>query len=279
MKSYINNLEIKTNKYSNINKTFLIISDIHLTNKKGINNLEKIKKDLDNKFESIDYILIPGDIIDDGADLLIEENRKIYKKALEKFINNKKTIIVLGNHDLNNNDNSILSFKEMFKNMKNITILENGEILNDDIISFMGIIPNKEYYYDYKEDINKYEKIVLSKCKNKFKKNTFNIILTHSPISILEFSKKNNKNTINDSDLVISGHMHNGLVPVFLQKLLKGKGFIGPFKKIFANHCYGTYKINNTTFIINGAVNTYIRNKFINNLFRPKATIINVRDK
>lgn len=275
MKSNINKLQINSNKFNHVNKNILIISDIHLTNKKGMRNLKKIKDDLCDEFNNIDYILIVGDIIDNGNDLFIEENRIKFKYYLDNFICRKRTIIVLGNHDLINT-NSVILFKEMFKDIKNVSILDNGEIIKEDIFSFMGIVPDREYYYDYKEDIGKYEKFVLSKCKNKFDKKSFNIVLTHSPISILEYSKINNKCVIDNTDLVVSGHMHNGLVPIFLQKFLKGRGFVGPFKKLFINYCYGIYKVANTTFIINGAINTYVKNKVINSLFSAKATLIKI---
>ena len=276
MKSKIIHHEIYTNKINN-DISILIISDIHLTIKHQDYNLSKIKNDLGKEFSKIDYILLPGDIVDKAETLKDKEALIKYREILKDFISEKKVFITLGNHDyFNDNDLSFFYFKKMFKNMKNVTLLRTGKVITDNNISFMGIIPNYSYYKE-NEQPKTFNKIIEDKCINKLNPNTFNIILTHSPTSILKLSKQNNKAIINNADLVVSGHMHSGITPQFMQKYLKGRGIIGPSLKPFTNYCYGTYKINDTLFIINGAVNTYIHNKLINNLFKPQATLIKIR--
>ena len=276
MKSNINHQEIHTKKI-NHDITLLIISDIHLKIKHQDYNLDKIKKDLGAEFDKIDYILLPGDIIDKAETLTDKEALIKYREILKEFFNDKKVFIALGNHDyFRENDISFFYFRKMFKNMKNITLLRTGKIITENNLSFMGIIPNYTYYKE-NEQTTTYKKIIDDKCQNKFNPNTFNIILSHSPTAIIKLSKQNNKSIIDNTDLVVSGHMHNGITPQFLQRYLKGRGIIGPSLKLFTNYCYGTYKIKDTLFIINGAVNTYIHNKYINSLFKPQATLIKIR--
>ena len=54
-------------------KRILTLSDIHRTNKKGttpgLTNLSVLEKELLKEMDGIDFILIPGDIINDTQDL------------------------------------------------------------------------------------------------------------------------------------------------------------------------------------------------------------------
>lgn len=56
--------------------------------------------------------------------------------------------------------------------------------------------------------------------------------------------------------MILSGHMHNGLVFNFLDKLIKNNyGFISPNRKLFPNNARGIIKHKNNRFnIISGGI-------------------------
>ena len=114
-------------------------------------------------------------------------------------------------------------------------------------------------------------------CQNNFDKSRYNIFLTHDPQSIIRLSKEKNTCIHQNTDLVISGHMHNGLLPNVLKKIVKNKGLISPKMKLFPNFAQGEYKIDYTDFIIAGPVNTRVENAIINNLYGANATILTLK--
>lgn len=275
METYINRININTNKKIDKDYTILLISDIHLTKDLGEENLFKIKETINQEYNNIDYIVIVGDIINDRRYLYDEYMRDRIKNILNKLINNKKTFIVLGNHDLlHSKEESIGYYKEIIEDMNNVYLLNTGDIVIDNMFSFMGITPNYQFYRYKREKAKEYKKIIEEECKNNFKKETFNIILTHPPRPIAKLFKKNK--IIANTDLILTGHMHNGAAPLFINKLLHGRGILSPRKTLFPKYSYGNYIINKTNIIVNGPINAHINNILINDLYKPKATIITV---
>lgn len=110
-----------------------------------------------------------------------------------------------------------------------------------------------------------------------FNQNKFNIFLTHEPHSIINLSLENNKCIQLYTDLVVSGHMHNGLLPNFLHPYCGTKGIISPQMELFPEYAQGEVKVGDTDFIINGPVNARIETPLINRIYGPSATIITLR--
>lgn len=229
-----------SNKY---NKTIALFADIHYSKKYPLKNLKKIIENI--KFNKPDYICIPGDIIDDAT--IIEEKEIEYLinfiKELSKI---SKVILSYGNHDELIIEKHKLTYKNttsFFKKLnkiKNVYFLDNENIIIDDI-NFIGY--HKNYLL-----FQKYEKLDMTKdlknIENKFIKNKYNILLAHSPINILNYNLK--------TDLILSGHMHNGLVlPIFKKG---NNGIVGPYSSFFPKNCRGKITKNNTNLIINGGV-------------------------
>lgn len=275
METFINKIQINTNKNIYRNYTILLISDIHLTKETGEENLFKIKEAINQDFNKIDYIIIVGDIINDCKYLYDENMRNRIKDVLNKFIDNKMTFIVLGNHDLlPSKEESIGYYKEIIEDMDNVYLLNTGDIVIDNAFSFMGITPNYQFYRYKREKSKEYKKIIEEECKNSFKRETFNIVLTHPPRPIAKLYKK--QRLIPNADLILTGHMHNGAAPLFINKLFHGRGILSPRKTLFPRYSYGNYIINRTNIIVNGPINAHINNILINDLYKPKATIIKV---
>lgn len=251
---------------SNLNKSTVLISDIHYYSKRDINNLNKI---LDNiKKINPDYICISGDIIDksnvyDFDDFII---------WLEKLSNINKVIISLGNHEFYvNKKNNIYGLNKDYiskiKKIDNLYLLDNTNKIIDDI-NFIGITLPIEHYMYYKEETSDFQKNI----KNiKSKQGYYNILLCHSPINIVkhEVLKKLYVDTI------LCGHMHGGIVPNFLRGIFGHKGIISPSKTLFPSNVYGYIKKDNKNIVITSGIKMLPdRLKLFNKLLYSEIVII-----
>ena len=129
----------------------------------------------------------------------------------------------------------------------------------------MGITIPIKYYFEKKID-----KQELKDTFNelKVKKGKYNILLCHSPIDICtsEYLKDSN------IDLVLCGHMHGGVLPNFLRKVVKNGGIITPERKPFPKNCYGYIKVSNTEVIISSGITVIrpLRNIFVSEIVKIK---------
>lgn len=245
----------------NINKDTVIvcISDIHFSNRiENIKNntiIDEITKVKPN------YICIPGDFIDSSKVLLKKDNRIKIINFFKKLSNIAPIIISFGNHDYHPYKNiykiksrKITDFFKTLNNINNIYLL-NNKILKLDNITFIGYSQSKDYYYGKQINNKEYMIKEFNKYFKKSSKN-YSILLCHSPIHVLDNEVLENT-IIKNTNLILSGHMHNGLVPPFLEKIWKSnKGLITPSKKIFpfANTTRGLINKNNKNLIISGGI-------------------------
>ena len=244
-------------------KDIILISDIHYYDKKDIKYLDKLYLKL--KEINPSYICISGDLTNEAyikdEDLLIV--------WLEKLAKLSKVIYALGNHEC-----YISRKKKQFgfnrdllnkiSNIDNLYLLDNDNIVIDNI-NFMGITIPIKYYFEKK--IDKQElKDTFNKLK--IKKGKYNILLCHSPIDICteEYLKDSN------IDLVLCGHMHGGVLPRFLRKIIKNGGIITPERKLFPKKCYGYIKICDTEVIISSGIMVIrqLRNLFVSEIVKIK---------
>ncbi len=258
-----------------INKKIVVISDIHYYNKTEIKKLNKVLEKI--KEIKPNYICIPGDLIDEA---------KIYdKELLIEWLTNLakicKVIISIGNHELFITKKHIPTFNtgliEQIKSIENVFYLDN-ESYSDGNINFIGVTLPLEYYY--KKDEN--SKYFINFFNQKFTKidNKFNILLCHSPICIATKEVLNKLKIGNKINLVVSGHMHGGITPNFLKKIMKGKGIISPRKRLFEDNCYGYKKVDNTNYVISSGITIASHiNKlhFLDKLFSSEISIINLK--
>ena len=175
-KVLLKNINIESSK---INKSYniIFISDVHL----GTNTSKHLSKIL-SKIETLkyDFLLIGGDLIDSSSFKL---------NNLNLFNNIKKDIyFVNGNHEYYLKD-----FKNKIEQLKkfNIKVLKNSSMQINEI-NIIGI-----------DDLqSKYSKIKFVEKLNK--KNLFNLVLSHKPDIWDNIKCK--------SDLMLSGHTHNGQI-------------------------------------------------------------------
>lgn len=233
-----------------ISKTtkLLIFSDIHFSGNHDIKKLEKLIEKV--KTYEVDYICIPGDIVDEpsiNCDYLV--------KFFTKLGSICPVILSLGNHDIR------VKYKECKSYYDNefwdkINKIDNVYLLNNNCKSFKdvyfyGFTQSFNYYYEYmneNKDLMKKEMKEYGVCDRL--PNKLNVLLMHSPICI---SDKKIKKELNKYDIVLSGHMHNGVVPPILDEIFdNNRGLIAPNKRIFPKNARGIIKNDNITVISSG---------------------------
>src|SRR5215467_13846010 len=89
--------------------TFVHLSDTHVGSSTGAEDLRRTVKDI-NENDSIQFIIISGDITEFGAD----EEILLAKQILDSL--NKPWYIIPGNHDDNWSESGTNTFKNVFKN-------------------------------------------------------------------------------------------------------------------------------------------------------------------
>lgn len=279
----VNTDKILTDKY------LLVVSDIHKTKDLDKDNLSLFNKQLKRIKHPIDYILIVGDIINDTEDLLDTNFQNRFRKEMIEFLKDYKTIISLGNHDeatkveKNNmfknkaKQGDSTKLKEILTSIDNVSLLDNNSIYQDESMCFASFNPNLNYYIKYYGEKSEFLRQFLKDYTDKFNENMFNILLCHDPESIIKLSELEEKCIQPNTDIVVSGHMHNGFLPPMLNFIVKNRGIISPTKSYFPKYAHGEVDIDTTKFIINGAINSRVENPIINYLYGPNATMIELK--
>lgn len=256
----------------------LHISDIHFYKNSDIKLLNKLY----DKFKTykFNYIIITGDILDENKNVI---NKLIYlKEWIEKLSKLALVIIGFGNHDMYSKENGayINDFNGLFwrniNQMDNVCVLYNNAY-EDNNICVYGHISSIYYYYP-KEN----KKVLIEELDNIPKSNNkYNILLLHSPFYL---NDKDISNKLIGYDLVLSGHMHNGLMPPILDEIFDNtRGIITRDKILFSKMCRGHY-IDKYISIISSGINKlhskkiYILN-LLNVLFPKGFNIIKISNK
>ena len=166
------------------NKKIAFIADTHFGATVSPKRAESLSKILEK--EKPDLILFGGDIFETDF-----QNSIPYTDILANISQNKK-FAVFGNHEYYIGlDNARASF-----NKSGINLLENKSYNLEDI-NIIGINDIKT------SQITKQE--LENILKKEIKPNTFNILLTHTPMLFKEAAK-------NGVDLMLSGHTHKGQI-------------------------------------------------------------------
>lgn len=227
----------------NINKLKLaILSDIHYHVGYKQKTFDKIIKQIKNN--KPDYITIIGDILD-SSDTSNLDQLKDFLETLGKI---SPTIVVIGNHDEKCGEMKHWDFEPSNRLIKLLNSIKNIHLLRDDTytkdnITFYGIDFSYKYY---EQDYETYESFC-NEMKDKqcnIPTNTYNITLIHTPINIYKYIKNNPNHKINNTDLFLSGHMHNGCLPFWFSNLINkvfksSRSIISPTRKILPKYAQG----------------------------------------
>ena len=218
-----------------------ILSDIHYTPYFNNKILDKLYNQIKNNIPN--YICILGDILDNA----------LYKEIdpLIKWFNDLSQLapllIIYGNHDTKKGyihhwqeeQNSYL--RNILKEMNNVHFLEDSSWQDNNIL-FYGYNPSFKHYEIDKEKYDSFEK-EMTKTHCPFTNNTYNILLFHSPINIHKYIQ-NNDTPFNNTDLILSGHTHNGCLPFFITRFLNKtfkttRSLISSKRKFLQKYCQG----------------------------------------
>lgn len=289
----------KTTKVETNKDIFLdidLLSDIHADNKTKYEWLIKHGQNLKEKKPN--YIVILGDMLNNGIDI---ESAKRLSDIFYEYGKIAPIIMIDGNHDclthilgrwlfIYNDD--LVAMKEkidnMYKSIPNLHFLENENILLDDKVNFSGLVLPAYYYVDEYNSANIMKESISSNFKQPLDKDKYNIFLSHTPVNLMDKSFMDGFEYFDTTDLVLAGHVHNGLVPAYLEKLVyKNYGFIITSKgkiKLFPNNVKGKVKINkNTTGIITNPFCTISSDKKkiskLNSLYPPIEHTVKIRKR
>ena len=228
---YKDTTDIIINKIENINPDIVVMTGDMVSWKIG--NIEELEKLISSL--SINY---PIYYINGNHEQLLEIiNLNEYNEFLNKIKN-------LGVTYIKNN------FVEIFRDGESINLYE----IDIPLVDSTGLyVKEDELDDDY----------INNKLSN-IKSNKFNILLAHNPLFIDEYSSWG-------ADLVISGHMHGGVIRI----PIIDEGVLSPEKKFFPKYDAGEFKVGDTTMIINRGIGTSSINLRVFN--NPEISVITLK--
>ena len=232
--------------FKNNSINFKYFSDIHKSNTVSKEKLYNIIDFINDS--NTDYVGIGGDLIDLTNDFKDnKEEKRILINWLKDISSNYKTLISLGNHDFlkkTNNNYEYEYLKDFWEEINSINNIYLSHFTRTYVDNNVYIyMPELDYqYYEnttHDEDINvliktlKDDKDIITNL-NPYK---IKIMMIHSPYLL---DNKEVLEYIKEFDIILSGHMHNGLVLPLIGKIIKNnRGIVTPCGKLFKDNCRG----------------------------------------
>lgn len=213
-----------------------------------------------------DIIVMTGDMVSWDMNN-IQEAKRLIKSLSEVY----PIYYINGNHEhlAEILRQSRYVFFNKFMEELGVTIIKNNyvEIYKDDkSINLYGInipLDGETGLYVNKLQL---EKNYVEKTLSKPSEEKFNILLAHTQIFIKQYSKWG-------ADLVLSGHMHGGIVRIPFTNI----GLLSPERSIFPRYVAGKFKVNNSIMIVNRGIGTSsFKLRIFNN---PEITVITLKSK
>ena len=283
---------IKVNEYVlkdprfNKDRTVVNMSDIH-SNVVALNNIVKLLEEI-----KASYIYVPGDTLDS----IDNPHNKEIMELLKKVGNISQTFLSVGNHEMCELSYStgkkeeveskgyIDFFFDVAKNTNCIPMISDFSKINlaDDLSVSAVNVPFS--YYEKREDLEQYKKL-LENVKEKMDENKFNVLLLHSPNSLIQNGKiDKSSDVIRNMNLILCGHNHGGLMPTFAQDILKGhRGLAGPYAKLLQPNAYGVYNEEDTSVLVSNGVTKISAtseagkiNGILNKIYTPEIDVIHM---
>ena len=253
---------------------FVLLSDLHFSSSIKSYVLQSVL-DFTAK-EKPDYILFLGDVVHCIDELDKDSQVLRLKSFFERLAFDAPVIIALGNHDYYRRDEykrdcwRVVGSEKLIdalSSIENVTVLQNSRY-SDSEVSLFGFLPDSEYYcYDsahgrkatifnpQEEDKNiliHNLKQIPEKDLHNLNQSKVNLFLSHSPVFL---NDKAVKPFVKDFDALISGHMHNGVVPPALNDIwMSDRGIIGPGHNILARRTRNAHMSYKDPNIILGAI-------------------------
>ena len=249
--------KIESEKLQGIEKKIVFLSDLHnrVYGEENRELLEAIQK------ENPDYILI-------GGDLLVSNNKSPYLPALylvEKLVSICPVYYANGNHEqrikerIEDYEMSYAAYHRILKNA-GVHFLENDSAIllwNNQKIRLTGLEIPLDCYKKIGRDKLQTEEIVERVGENDTE--SYEILLAHNP----SFTKKYLEW---GADLILSGHLHGGIV-----RLPWLGGAISPSFEIFPKYSGDHYKVQNKDVVVSKGLGTHTFNI---RLFNPAELVV-----
>lgn len=244
----ITQYKIKTDKI-NTNIKFAVLSDLH-NRKYDLDNLS-IYGAIDSMAPNIVFIV--GDMINKGEKLEYENTLPLIKKLSLRY----KVVYVFGNHE-QKMTGKIDKYVDELK-QTGVMFLKN-EMLENNEINIYGIEIGEEFYRKFIDlpMSNDYINNILGVPDRE----KFNLVLAHNPVYFEKYSKWG-------ADLVISGHMHGGMVNLPLVR-----GVLSPQMIFFPRYSSGYYENGNSKLIVGRGIGSHTVNLRIFN--RPEIVLVEI---
>lgn len=222
---------------------FVVIADLHnnIFSKKN----EVLIKEIDKV--NPEFIIIAGDLIigkrHDNFYVALDLLKELAKKypIYYGFGNHEQRVIPEGKYYNKSWKSYLTSLKEL-----GVHLLDNESIIitkNDDKIFIHGISIDLNFFA--KGNIPKMEENYLENLIGKLDKECYNIVIAHNPVYFNEYKKIN-------SDLVLSGHMHGGIV-----RLPLIGGLISPQYELFPKYDAGQFEEDGQVMLVSRGLGTH----------------------
>lgn len=232
----------KVDTHKNVEADIVLLSDIHASKSTDYNWLYKAAKEI--KEREVTATMVLGDILNDGLD---EESAKRMSDVFYEFGKVAPVIMITGNHDLVTpkqtetgerwffirrvEDLAVLEKNiALLSSVPNATFLRNKDIALPGNIRVLGLDMPPSYYTNENERKNQLAlcDTLIDNFGNTLDKREYNIFLSHSPVNLMEQNFRENFYVFDNVDLQLAGHMHNGMLPYYLEWLIpESKGLIG----------------------------------------------------
>lgn len=244
------------------NYTIVQLSDFHSKGYKDttgiiINEIEKINPDI---------IVMTGDMISWDVENIDELERLINELAPKYptyYINgnHEELAEILKSKEYENFINDIKSLGVSILKNNYIQVIRDNESINLYEIDIPLDGPTGLYVTEEQLDDN-YINDVLGKVDE----SEFNILLAHNPLFIDDYSRWG-------ADLVLSGHMHGGIIRI----PIIGVGIASPEKDYFPKYDAGEFKVGNTTMIVNRGIGASSSGLRVFN--KPEISVITLKNE
>lgn len=250
----IRNQIIEISKKNNI--TLAVLSDIHYHCHYDNKRLEQVYKNILK--HNPDYICIVGDLIDQGNVLEEVQTKNDFFKWITSLATIAPTIISIGNHDIVV-EKPVIKHHESKELLEELILINNVYVLNQTSVvfgnlCFLGYNPPYSYYYQKPyEKVESYCTDIDTQLIKALHPECYQILLCHTPIYITHPSVRKSV-VLKSVQLVLSGHMHNGLIPFSFGG---NRGIISPFKRPFPKYARGHFKLEKAHAYISGGVITF----------------------
>lgn len=261
-----------------------IISDIHYYPGYNQKIFDRIIKQI--KSNKPDYVTVVGDILDSSNTNDLEQ----LKKFLSNLASITTTFVVTGNHDEKKGEMHKWSQYHNNTLISMLNSINNLHFLNDTAYTVNNIT-----FYGFNLSYNHYENVSetyesfcheANNLKYKLSDTTYNVILFHSPINIYKFIENNPSHNLAKSDLILSGHMHNGCLPFIIShpinRIFKtSRGLISPDRTLFPKYAQGKIYEHNG-YVYEGITKLSHSTKFLHNfdfIFQKNVAFLNIKKK